>query len=359
MPITDQLKSDPKLKHIGDRMQHTIEISMERVAAHLKDPGKYPLPADTKSVERAMHNLLSLLPERKRKKFIEAHEERLTAGAAKRHQWYGDLADVDFKSTDSITEQVKLKPLPVAKKITEENYKWYKAVLSGSAAEQAASARRAKATAASVPGSKVAFTMLDLTCNKKSEIGKDEISIGAFFVDSLGKETTVDVFEVGDFKKGTTIPFAANSPLSGVGFEIIQDVFPQTFIGSFFLLEKDLLRNSKVTKAISIVLEAIFITASAVIIATGIAFLITSNVVLAIITLIAFIVFMGSKILLKVLDYLTDDFSDVASDVLVFDTLPNAGDVFNRSAEFTLFNGDAGIFDNAGKYTANFKWEVF
>lgn len=361
MPTINQFKTDPKISFLTDRIRHTIDISMERVAAHLKDKDRYLLPADPHSVEKAMTNLLSLLSAHKRKKFIKALDDRLTAGSAKRHQWYGDLAEVDFKSSKSITEQVKAKTVPAGKIINEDDYKKYRSWMAAVPAKKAVAARsKPSAPAAAAPGSKLAFNMVDLTCVRTSELHKDEISIGAFFTEANGNQLSVNAFEVGDFKKGETFTFPAGSQLSDLTFEILQNTFPQTFVASFFLLEKDLIRDSKVVNAIIKVFAAISIASGAVAGVFLIAALATMNVLVATIGLICAAVLLGSQIILKVLTLIADDVSGLSTDILVFDTaLPNIGDEFSRSVEFQLLNGTGGLEDVLpGKYTANLKWSV-
>jgi hypothetical protein len=366
MQTLNQLKAEPKIKHLEKRVKDTIEISMERVAAHFKDVAKYPLPADPKSVERAMYDLMKLLPGRKQKKFVEKHEANLAAGITKRKQLYGDLQAVDFKSSKSIAEQVKEKKVAANMLIDETDYARYKTIIKQAAVKKPAiKARKSQAPfaapAAAAPGTALTFTVTDMTCSKTSEIRKDEVSLGAFFIDAVGSQVNVDPFFVGDFKKGDTITLGEAGKLASLVLgDSVGAEFPQTFIAGLFLLEKDLLRDSKVLRAISIVLFAIMGTAGAVGSVCFIVFLATQNFVFGAIGLIAAIVGLSATAVLKILAFISDDFSDTGSDILVFDTAPGIGEVFNRTVNFSLFNGLSGIGDaRPGKYAANIKWEVF
>lgn len=360
------LEAQPKIKHLEKRIKDTIEISLERTVAHFKNPGAYPLPADSKSVERAMYDLMKLLPDRKRKKFIEKYEAGLADGTAKRKQLYGDLEAVDFKSSKSIADQVKEKKVATNMLIDEADYTLYKTIIKQAAVKKPAiQTRKAISTvaapAATAPGAKLVFTVTDMTCSRTSEVRKDEVSLGAFFIDATGTQVSVKPFFVGDFKKGDTISLGEAGKLAD--FDLGDSVgaeFPQTFIASMFLLEKDLLRDSKVVRAIGIVLFAIQAAAAVVGTVCFVIFLASKIYVFGAISLIAAIVGLSATAILKILAFISDDFSDTVSDILLFDAAPGVGEVFNRTANFSLFNALGGIGDTrAGKYAANIKWEVF
>jgi hypothetical protein len=361
------LQAQPKIKHLEKRIKDTIEISLERTVAHFKNPGAYPLPADPKSVERAMYDLMKLLPGRKKKKFIEKYEAGLAAGAAKRKQLYGDLEAVDFKSSKSIAEQVKEKKVATNMLIDEADYTRYKTIIKQAAVKKPAiQTRKAISTvaapAATAPGAKLVFTVTDMTCSRTSEVRKDEVSLGVFFIDATGTQVSVEPFFVGDFKKGDTISLGEAGKLAD--FDLGDSVgaeFPQTFIANMFLLEKDLLRDSEVLNKLQIVLivagPALLGVSSGCFIAAMATGFNPVLITLGFVTASTGVALMAIE---KILEFISDDFSNSVSDILVFDAAPGVGEVFNRTANFSLFNALSGIGDTrAGKYAANIKWEVF
>ena len=58
-PITSPL--DTKLHWLKQRTSKSIDIALERVVAHNENPQYYPLPSDSKSLERALNRLFETL----------------------------------------------------------------------------------------------------------------------------------------------------------------------------------------------------------------------------------------------------------------------------------------------------------
>src|SRR5215216_1200308 len=113
------LQLDTKLNWLKERVSRVIDMSLERVVAHNENPQYYPLPGDNKSLERALHRLFESLPARNKKKVIDKVNKTLKANSTERNRIYGDLAEVNFRSSASLVEQVKSKPLPSNIKLTQ------------------------------------------------------------------------------------------------------------------------------------------------------------------------------------------------------------------------------------------------
>lgn len=201
------------------------------------------------------------------------------------------------------------------------------------------------------------LTVENLTCNKKSEIGKDEISLGALGTGADALLQNKDPFFVGKFKKGDSITLGANGSL----FEFPLDssvggTFPLTLSASLFLLEADIINNRELSEKLQIACFVIWgacMTATAAIITVGVlggpATPFMAYLAIAIgLTFLA----IGTQLL----PLLTDDVSDLVSDVLVLDAPPAVGDVFSRTITMELDNwlGDPTF----GNYTAALRWEA-
>ena len=119
MPVSNAAQVNTKLNFLKDRMKKIVDISLERVVAHNENPQYYPLPANSKSLERALHTMFKALPNRDQRKLIDKVNKTLKAGTAERKRIYGDLAEVNFRSSASLVDQVKTKPIPSNLKFTE------------------------------------------------------------------------------------------------------------------------------------------------------------------------------------------------------------------------------------------------
>jgi hypothetical protein len=361
-----KFKNDPKTKFLANRFEKTVSIALEKVAGHLRDPQEYPLPADANSVERTVYNLLLAVPERKRDKFIDKYKGNLQASSTKRQQLYGDLAAIDIRATASVNEQVKKIVVPASKKISEadsvrlRSYFTTKPVTPANP-KKTITAKLKQPAQVVTPGGKLVFNLLSLTCDKTSEVRKDEISVAGFAIDSLGVTQEKAPFFAGDFKKGDTIPFDVNTGQL-FSFDIAPDstgiVFPLSTTVGLFLVEKDLVgdKENKLSK-VFFALSLLMTTIAGVIVTVGIAG--------GPFSLAAWIICMSLSMLFgfvagNIIPLMTDDVSSEAVDVLVLEAPANIGEQFNRTLSFELFNLRQGLLDGKpGKYTANIRWEVF
>lgn len=359
-----------RFNYINDRFKKTVELVMEKVAAHLEDPALYPLPADIHSAEHAIHDLVSAIPDHRRKKFIDRHHDNIHASAAKRNQLYGDLAAINLHSNTAIGEQVKTLTVPDDKKITKEAaddmlkiFREHNKTNQGySTGKKTGYSTGKKPLATATPraaGLANRFSVFadTLTCNKNSEVGKDEISMAGFAIDAFGGQQDKAAFFVGKFKKGETIPLGANAKLFDLNLDVLASGsgFPQTLSLTLFLVEADLIHNQelsdKLVKA-ALVLWGIFETISIGIIVTGI----LGGPVTVLMALIAvFISLSFLEIAIKLIPMITDDFSSAATDVLVVDAQPPVGETVNRTLHFLLNNAATDL--SVGDYTAAIRWE--
>ena len=238
-PITTPLNT--KLDWLKQRTSKSIDIALERVVAHNENPQFYPLPSDSKSLERALNRLFETLPRKKQKDLIDKVNKTLKASSAQRKQMYGDLADVDFRSPSSVVNQVKIKPVPANLQVTEADLNEIRSRL------KLKPVKPQKPSLSPVPtqiveATEVGFEVVSLTCIKPSDLRTDEVNLTGSAVDNVGGALQLAPFFVGKFKKGETLPLGAKGRV--FNFKLTVGAFPKTFIAVIFVVEKDLLRNS-------------------------------------------------------------------------------------------------------------------
>ena len=351
MPATNNLRSNPNIQFIENRFKHAAAIVMEKVAGHIENPSQYPLSADSKSAERAIYNLWMAAPKHKRKKMVEKAKAHLNAGSSQRQQLYGDLAAVNLHSALSVEEQVKT--IPSKHQFTKADADMVRAHMQQHAAKFPPK-KKPTPRQASVDATKVKVSVQTLTCNKKSELGKDEISLGAIGIDANGIQQNKNPFFVGKFKKGDSLPLGANSDLFEFDIDASSVGFPVSFSVGVFLLEEDLLHNLDLVNKLEIACFAmwgLFMAITFTIITVGM----LGGPVTALMAYLAIALGLTFFIIgFQLLPLLADDLSDVSTDILLLDAPPAVGDIFDRTLEFSISNlgGDATI----GKYTAAVRW---
>jgi hypothetical protein len=366
MPASNFIQTSPKVKNLQTRVKNTLSLAVERAAGHLDDPKKYPLPGDSKSLEHAVYNIFAALPERRKRKLIDRLKPNLKASVAKRKQLYGDLAAVNFSSSKTITEQVTEMAVPQNLQLTQEDLE----KINAAAKEQIATPKKTgystgkktgystgkkPPTPQAVVNPTLAFFVDSITCQKTSEIRKDEISITGFASDTNNVQQDAPSFFSGDFKKGDSA--AVNKRL----FNFILDGGsvgePVTTAAGLFLVERDLIHNVELARK----LEVLFVVLGATFVAIGAAILVAGLFGVPFVTvpmmLIAFSLglifqFIGAH----VFGVIADDFSTAASDSITLAAPFTIGDRFDRTLSFELdnFGGDLTL----GKYTAAVHWEV-
>src|SRR5258705_5470586 len=246
MPIIpDAIKNNPKLQYLHSRYQHSISLAIEKTAAHLKNPQQYPLPSGSQNLEKAFSGLVGILPKRKQDKFVDKLNAALNASPAQRQQKYGDLAAVDLHSNKSIADQVKALPVNEQVRFTDaEITELHEQAFGRHIGDKIRTIQKQKQKhppktrqAAAAVATTLKFVLDTLTCNKTSEIRKDEITASAFAVSSTGVSLQKDAFFAADFKKGDSKNIGAAGDL----FSFLLDdsstggVFPQTFSVGLFM----------------------------------------------------------------------------------------------------------------------------
>ncbi len=348
-------KPNPKLINLQNRVKNSFNLAMERAAGHLDDPQKYPLPGDNRSLEHAVYNLFAALPNRKQRKIIDRLKPGFQATQSKRKTTYGELAQVSLTSTKTITEQVTAIAVSQELRITKTDLDELKASSKKPAAKPKKSSYSTgkKPVPAQVANPVLAFITDSVTCNKTSEVRKDEMSLAAFGIDSANVQQDVPSFFIGDFKKGDTV--ALNRRLFTFSLDGGSVGEGNTFATGLFLVEKDLLSNTELARK----LEILFFTLSATFIAISVAILVigvAGGPVTVPMLMIAMSIAFFFQLLSRVFSFIADDFSDTGLDTLIIEPPFNIGDRFDRTLSFELNNGAGDL--TKGKYSAAVHWEV-
>lgn len=358
MNVINVVQQHPKLHLVTDRVNGAINLAMEKVVAHQQNPQQYPLPSDPKSLERRLHNFYSKLPNRKQKKMAEKASAVMKKTTAQRTQIYGDMMAVNLKSPVSIVQQAKAIAPPANFKLTAAEITNLKrkigipaAIPKTTAAKAAKKVPGRRPVPAQVaPATDLNFFIDNLTCDKKSELGKDEISLAGIGVDAAGNTTELAPFFVGKFKKGETV-FVGKNPFN---FKLDPALFPQTFSVGLFIVEADLLHDPDVVRALLLVCAAAiaaFLTLAAVLMVVALA----GGPELVVLFLAALVGAVAGAVALRVVLLLADDLSDCSFDSLTFDAPVEPGKQFDRTIAIKgVFIGTRDSFN--GKYQATLHW---
>ena len=374
MPTTNFIQTSPKIKNLRTRFKNTVSLAVERAAGHLDDPQKYPLPGDNKSLEHAVYNIFASLSDRKKRKIFDRVKPTLQASSAKRKELYGDLSSVSLTSVKTITEQVTAIAVPQNLQLTQEDLDKINAANRDQIATPKntgystgkstgystgkntgySTGKKAPTARAAVANANLAFFVDSITCQKTSEIRKDEISITGFASDSNNVQQDAPSFFSADFKKGESA--TVNQQI----FNFILDGGsvggPVTTTAGLFLVEKDLMSNTDLANK----LQVLFTVLGATFVAIGIAILIIGlaggPVTIAMLVIALSLGMIFQFIGAHIFGVISDDFSFGASDSITLAPPFNIGDRFDRTLSFELdnFGGDL----TPGKYTAAVHWEV-
>lgn len=343
----------PKVKYLRKRLTDTLQLSVEKAAAHLKSPGQYPLPAGKDSLEFAIVDLLKILPKRKQDRFLDKMKEALNAGAAARQRRYGTMAAIDLRSNKAVADQAKTIEVPVNMRISEADLDKLKIpVLKKKAIKTVKSLAAGRQPRQAVAGTKLQFAVENITCIETNDIRKDEVSVSAFVLSSNGELQESNNFFSADFKKeDSKSPGAAGDLFSfdigdstGVGF-------PVSFSAGIFIIEKDWVRNAEASEKVGAILRII-----GKIIAVG--SLVTLFIPAAGLPLSLAIVGLAMAITITgdvLLFFAGDDTSDVSADELLLETAPQAGENFARNLTLQ-FSKDG--FRGPGNYSVAVRWSV-
>ena len=358
--------SNPKIQLMRARLKNTVDLALIKVVAHRQNPSQNPLPSDPNSLERAFNDVLGAIPNRKQDDVVERFQNLLSPAA--RNQAFGDLGQVNFASSTSVVDQVKALPLPadllftdadvadiqkqiMAKKVVGQAMKnigqHAKTAVGRSVASGVGYAAAAPQQAAAAS---MRFEVVNVRCDKPNDLRKDEINMTVGSVDGIGAPLSAGPFFVGEFKRDQTIDLGETAQFD---FKFIETVFPASFPTFVFMVESDLIHNSDLAVKLE---RLLFLVGTALKLVSVPLFVIALAGVATMPLLIAALVCSIVGVVLReaslfLIPILADDFSDVASETLVLETLPPIGSVFERSLTVDNF----GEF-NRGSYNVLLRW---
>ncbi|MFI5171147.1 MAG: hypothetical protein ACHQFW_02095 [Chitinophagales bacterium] len=358
-------KAAPKVELMKQRMQHVMDLTFAKVAAHVNSPANYPLPTKKKSLEVALHDLYKALPKKGQKDFLKKGNEILSAGDAKRKQQFGDLATLDYKSRTPFSEQVKKMPIPQHLICTNEELEDLAKKLHVPKPRKKASTVSPKTQEKTTRGVQrnISLSVEKITCIDTQEKRKDELLLDGFFVDALGETTFINQIDVGKIEQGQEIPLGTKGKIADFDLNAA-GIFPQTFTGGFFVIEKDLITNQdiidKIFFAIGVacgVLSGITLTMLGVAVGLGAAQLYPAAAAVMTAVIVSAII-IGVLLVLGLLISFTvaGDFSNTILDLFTFDIDPltlqqGESEIHLQDATISGF-----IKKRTGKYTLEIQW---
>jgi hypothetical protein len=340
----------PKLDYLRQRIQDTVQLSLEKAAAHLTNKTKYPLPAGKESLEYAITDLMKLLPKRKQDKFLDKMKEALNATPSAREQKYGALSSIDFCKATAIVDLVQALPVPDEMRITEKDLaiikkRFKKPVVTSAGSKSTGRPRQA------IQGTVLQFAVENITCVETNDRRKDEVTFSAFVVDSTGAQQDRSNFFSADFKKGDTkSPGAAGNLFSINLGDSTGGVFPASFAGGVLITEEGIFDGGDKTKRNGAILRVV----GKVIATAGIPISFIPGVglplTLTVIGIGTIIIALGDVMLFG-----GDINSQIIPDELLLESPPFAGETFVRTVELGFLDDG---FIQKGKYSVALRWTV-
>jgi hypothetical protein len=357
MPTNNFIQTSPKVQNLRSRMQQVWQLAAERAAGHLHNPQAYPLPGDAKSLETALYHFFAALSNHRQKKVLDKILPRIQASAATRQQWYGSLATVSLTAAKSIAAQAAAVPTPQNLRFTQADAE----IIIHAAKPAGYSTGKTKPTGyptgKSTPVPAVAvnptliFVIDSLTCQKTSEVRKDEIKISGIGTNNLNQPQNLAPFAAGDFKKGDAVTLNRNL----FSFELDNNSsVALSFTASLFLTDEDWISNTALAQK----LTTVFVTAglSLTIIAAGMGVASVAFPALLPATVVVLAAGIGLQLLGGVFGFAGDDISEPATEVIVLEPPFVVGTREDRVMNFELLNANSDL--TTGKYTAAVHWEV-
>ncbi|WP_199550499.1 hypothetical protein [Streptomyces sp. N35] len=227
-----------KLQAVTDRVVREMQLAAEKVACHHAEPAKYPMPTAKSAVEQLFAARFATLPDGQRKKAADKAVTELKSPA--RAGRLGDLSKVDLRSPASVEAQVKALPFPDKLKFpADELRKLPGASLTGPQETAAQSGAQAGAQAVSQLR-QLELRIHQIKClDETSEIGKDEIHLGATTIDESGDTKKVSAFKVRSFNTGDVQTYTPPKRLTFFSLTESTVTFPKSYFVTLVVAEVD------------------------------------------------------------------------------------------------------------------------
>jgi len=347
-----------KAEFMKARLNQMLELTFAKVAAHVKSPATYPLPADPKSAERLLLNLYHNTPKNKQSTFFSKVETVTALNSIQMQLRFGDLATVNLKSDKPCFEQIRTIQIPETFRLTESE----KNKLTTTAQNKFSGKLNigSKLSVQKTPPQPIGLNPRTLSlfldnihCIKTQDVFKDEISITGFTVNALGQVNAIPRINVDKIKKGETKQLGntlQDFDLRAAG------TFPQNFLAGFIVKEKDLAneeRDGDIALIMAIISIAVFEIGFAMMMLSAIPVLAPIGI-FGLLTML-----LGAGIYLfgfLIPGTALIDTSDIITDNFIFNIPPviPVGTAFSRQLNADIKGSMLGV---KGKYNLNIRWE--
>ena len=353
-----------KIELARERTINVVNLAFEKAIAHRENPSKYPLPTSNRSVERAFHNFLEVVPKAKRNKIIDKVNETLKASATTRSSKYKDIVNVDFRSKTAIAEQVKALSVPEELRFNEAEGNELLARFHQRADKKALKKREGKFAAGegaarqsqpqqAAVATKVSFVVDTMTCLNPDDLMKDEINLAGFSIDVNGNNVELAPRFVGQFKKNDTLGLGANGTLFTLDIDPL--LASQSFTAGLFIVESDLVSDPEVIRKLSLLFAAIGVAIAVVAVALMVVSVFVAPVIsVAMAYFLVSLSFAFQVFSLQLIPLFGDDISLPITDTLLVEEKIDVGESFARNLQIGKGFDPQSTFD--GKYTLAARW---
>ena len=324
--------TQPEIKQVAlqQRLKNMLDLTIAKVAAHVKAPQQYAMPADSSALEHKILRFYNVLKPHEKETFLAKTNLLFNQSATENRKRFEDLMDIDIKSSTPMLDKIKAFPLPVKYHFTEKEAT---AIIEKSAKLKTIQKTKSGLTIAPQQAAEprtLSLFLESVKCNDPQDVLKDEILFSGFTLDALGVNEPIPqdfllalfVFEKDSKKDDERLKFT---------MELIQD------IGLWVLAAADVI-------AIAALVVTIASTSP-----VGMALIIASGVIAAIgLSIIGVISLINNLRLAEISLQVTDLFT--------FPDPPiNVGEQVINKHQVVLAGSLSGVMK--GNYDLQFRWE--
>ncbi|HRF76988.1 MAG TPA: hypothetical protein PLJ00_12290 [Chitinophagales bacterium] len=355
--------TQPEIKQVAlqQRLKNMLDLTIAKVAAHVKAPQQYAMPADSSALEHKILRFYNVLKPHEKETFLAKTNLLFNQSATENRKRFEDLMDIDIKSSTPMLDKIKAFPLPVKYHFTEKEAT---AIIEKSAKLKTIQKTKSGLTIAPQQAAEprtLSLFLESVKCNDPQDVLKDEIFFSGFTLDALGVNEPIPFTSAGKYKKNDFKQLQIklrDFDLRAAG------VFPQDFLLALFVFEKDSKKDDERLKFTMELIQDIglWVLAAADVIAiaalvvtiastspVGMALIIASGVIAAIgLSIIGVISLINNLRLAEISLQVTDLFT--------FPDPPiNVGEQVINKHQVVLAGSLSGVMK--GNYDLQFRWE--
>jgi hypothetical protein len=354
-------KPENKQADLQQRLKNVLDLTFAKVAAHIKSPQQYAMPADNAALEHKILRFYNVLKTKEKETFLEKTNLLFNHSAAENRKRFEDLMDMDLKSSSTMLDKIKTHPLPAKYHFTDKEAT---AIIEKSAKlksfQKPKSGLKIAPQQAGEPRTLSLF-LESVKCKDPQDIIKDELFFSGFTVDALGVNEPIPFTSAGKYKKNDVKQLQIklrDFDLRAAG------VFPQDFLLALFVFEKDSKKDDErlkftmeliqdiglwVLAAADVIAVAALIVTLASTTPVGMALIIASGIIGAVGLLIIGVISLVNNLRLA-------EISLQVTDLFTFPDPPiNVGEEVINTHPVALAGSLSGVLK--GNYELQFKWE--